>query len=166
MISPSMQDALNQQITREFYASQLYLAMSGQLEARNLHGFAHWMRVQSDEERGHALKIFDFILERGGEVELGAVEQPPAEFGSPLDMFRASLAHEQRVTAWIHDLYAQAVAEKDYASQSFLNWFVDEQVEEESNASTMIDRLTMAGDDKAALLMLDNEMKSRGGATE
>ena len=161
MLSPKMQDALNGQITKEFYASQLYLAMSAHFEALNLKGFAHWMRIQSDEEREHALKIFDFVLDRGGSAELGAVEQPPSEFGSPVEIFQASLAHEQRVTGWIYELYAAAAAENDYASQVFLQWFIDEQVEEEANATEMIDRLSMAGDNKAALLMLDNEMKSR-----
>ncbi len=162
MLSTQMQDALNGQITKEFYASQLYLAMSAHFEALNLRGFAHWMRVQSDEEREHALKLFDFILARGGSVELGAVEQPPGEFGAPVEIFQASLAHERRVTAWINELYARAASENDYASQVFLQWFIDEQVEEEANASEMIDRLSMAGDNKAALLMLDTEMKSRG----
>jgi ferritin len=161
MLSPKMQDALNGQITKEFYASQLYLAMSAHFEALNLKGFAYWMRVQSDEEREHALKLFDFILDRGGSVELGAVEQPPGEFGSPIEIFQASLAHERRVTGWINELYAAASAENDYASQVFLQWFIDEQVEEESNATEMIDRLAMAGDNRAALLMLDTEMKSR-----
>jgi ferritin len=161
MLSTKMQDALNSQVTREFYASQLYLAMSAHFEALNLRGFAHWMRVQSEEEREHALKLFDFILERGGSVELGAIEQPPSEFGAPVEIFGASLAHERKVTGWINDLYAHAAAENDYASQVFLQWFIEEQVEEESNASTMIDRLTMAGDNKAALLMLDAEVKDR-----
>jgi ferritin len=161
MLSPAMQDALNGQITKEFYASQLYLAMSAYLEALNLKGFAHWMRVQSEEEREHALKLFDFILERGGSVELGALEQPPSEFGSPVEIFQASLGHERKVTASINDLYGRAAAENDYASQVFLQWFIEEQVEEEANASEMIDRLLMAGDNKAALLMLDTEMKSR-----
>lgn len=161
MLSTQMQDALNGQITKEFYASQLYLAMSAHFASLNLKGFAHWMRIQSDEERGHALKLFDFILDRGGSVELGAVEQPPGEFGAPIEIFQASLAHERRVTGWINQLYAAASAENDYASQGFLQWFIDEQVEEEANASAMIDRLAMAGDNKAALLMLDTEMKSR-----
>lgn len=161
MLSPAMQDALNGQITKEFYASQLYLAMSAYLEALNLKGFAHWMRVQSEEEREHALKLFDFILERGGSVELGALEQPPSEFGSPVEIFQASLGHERKVTASINDLYGRAAAENDYASQVFLQWFIEEQVEEEANASEMIDRLLMAGDNKAALLMLDTELKSR-----
>jgi ferritin len=156
-----MQDALNGQITKEFYASQLYLAMSAHFEMLNLNGFAHWMRVQSDEEREHALKLFDFILERGGSVELGAIEQPPSEFGAPVEIFQQSLADERRVTGWINELYSRASSENDYASQVFLQWFVDEQVEEEANATEMIDRLTMAGDNKAALLMLDNELKER-----
>ena len=109
MLSPKMQDALNGQITKEFYASQLYLAMSAHFEALNLKGFAHWMRIQSDEEREHALKLFDFILDRGGSVELGAVEQPPSEFGAPVEIFQASLAHERRVTGWINELYSAAV---------------------------------------------------------
>ena len=112
MVSPKMQDALNGQITKEFYASQLYLAMSAHFEALNLKGFAHWMRIQSDEEREHALKIFDFVLDRGGSVELGAVEQPPSEFGSPVEIFQASLAHERRVTGWINELYAAASCRK------------------------------------------------------
>jgi ferritin len=162
MLSPKMQDAFNGQITKEFYASHLYLAMSAHFDALNLKGFAHWMRLQSEEEREHALKLFDFILDRGGSVELGAVEQPPGEFGSPIEIFQASLAHERRVTAWINELYTHAAAENDYASQVFLQWFIDEQVEEEANASEMIDRLNLAGDNKAALFMLDTEMKSRG----
>jgi ferritin len=161
MLSPAMQDALNGQITKEFYASHLYLAMSAYFESLNLKGFAHWMRIQSDEEREHALKLFNFILERGGSVELGAIEQPPSEFGSPIEIFQASLGHERKVTASINDLYSRAAVENDYASQVFLHWFIEEQVEEEANASEMIDRLHMAGDNKAALLMLDTEMKSR-----
>jgi ferritin len=161
MLSTKMQDAFNAQITREFYASQLYLAMSAHFESVNLRGFAHWMRLQSEEEREHALKLFDFVLERGGSVELGAIEQPPSELGAPVEIFGASLAHERKVTAWINNLYTEAAAENDYASQVFLQWFIEEQVEEESNAATMIDRLTMAGDNKAALLILDSEVKSR-----
>jgi ferritin len=162
MMSAAVLDAMNQQIVKEFYASNLYLAMSAHFEAASLRGFGHWMRVQSEEEREHALRFFDHILERGGSVELGAIEQPPAEFGNPIDIFRQALEHEQKVTASINSIYAVAVRESDYASQVFLQWFVNEQVEEEANATEMIERLAMAGDDRAALLMLDAEMKSRG----
>ena len=161
MISATLQDAMNAQITKEFYASQLYLAMSVRFEAANLRGFAHWMRVQSEEEREHALRFLDYVIEREGVVELGAIDAPPAEFGSPLDIFRQALGHEQKVTASINAIYAQAIKENDYAALSFLQWFVTEQVEEESNATEMIDRLALAGDNSAALLMLDGEMKAR-----
>ena len=162
MLSQSVQEAINSQVTKEFYASQLYLAMSAHFEAANLRGFAHWMRLQSEEERGHALRFFDHVLERGGQVELDAVEAPPAEFGAPVDVFRQALQHEQKVTASIHAIYALAAQEKDFATQVFLQWFISEQVEEEANATGMIERLRMAGDDSAALLMLDAEVKGRG----
>lgn len=161
MISATITDAINAQIAKEFYASQIYLAMSASFEAANLRGFAHWMRVQSDEERGHALRFFDYVIERGGHIALAAVDAAPAEFGSPLDIFRMALQHEQKVTASINKIYAQAIKEEDYATQVFLQWFISEQVEEEANASELIDRLTLAGDDRAALLMLDHELKSR-----
>ncbi|MBK8049236.1 MAG: ferritin [Anaerolineales bacterium] len=161
MISETLQKAMNAQVTKEFYASQLYLAMSAHFEAVNLRGFAHWMRVQSDEERGHALRFFDYVLERGGSAELGAVDAPPAEFGAPIEIFKEALGHEQKVTASINAIYALALKENDYAAQAFLQWFVSEQVEEEANATEMIDRLHMAGDNSAALLMLDSEVKAR-----
>lgn len=161
MLSTAVQNLLNQQISKEFYASQLYLAMSGHFKEANLDGFAHWMRVQSDEERGHALRIFDFVLGRNGSVELGAIDQPPSEFGAPVEIFGMALQHEQKVTASINAIYAQALAENDYPSQIFLQWFINEQVEEEANATAMVDRLAMAGDNKAALLMLDAEFKGR-----
>ncbi len=161
MLSESMQSGLNQQITREFYASHLYLAMAADFEAANLKGFAKWMRVQAEEERGHALRIFDFVLERDGRVELGVIDEPPAEFGAPIDVFRQALAHEKKVTAWINELYAQAVKEDDYATQIHLQWFVSEQVEEEANDTEIIERLQLAGDSGAALLMLDAEMGAR-----
>ena len=124
-------------------------------------GMANWMRIQSEEERGHALRFFDFVIDREGQVEVGAVDQPPAEFGNPVEIFAQALEHERKVTASINAIYAQAVKNDDYATQIFLQWFITEQVEEEASAAEMVERLKMAGDDRAALLMLDAEMKGR-----
>ena len=161
MLSETIREALNSQITKEFYASQLYLAMSAHFTEHNLKGFAHWMRLQSEEEREHALRIFDYVLERGAAAELGAVDAPPAEFGSPVDVFAMALEHEKKVTASIHNIYTLALKENDYPTQIHLQWFIAEQVEEEANAGEMIERLRMAGDSGAALLMLDGEVKGR-----
>lgn len=161
MLSQSIQTLLNQQLVKELYASNLYLAMSAHFAEANLLGMAHWMRVQSEEERGHALRILDFIVDREGHVEIGAVDQPPSEFGTPVDIFKQALEHERKVTASINNLYAHAAQENDYATQVFLQWFINEQVEEEASATEIVDRLTMAGDDRAAILMLDAEMKNR-----
>lgn len=161
MLSQSVQQLLNEQVVKELYASNLYLAMAGHFAEANLMGMANWMRVQSEEERAHALRFFEFVLDRHGKIEVGAVAQPPAEFGAPVEVFAQALAHERKVTASIHAIYAQAMKEDDYATQVFLQGFITEQVEEEANASEMVERLSMAGDNRAALLMLDAEMKGR-----
>ena len=135
--------------------------MAAHFEAASLRGFGHWMRLQAAEEYTHAMKFYDYILERGGEVVLGAIDAPAAEFGPPLAIFEEAYAHEQKVTASIHTIYVQAVKEADFAAQAFLDWFVTEQVEEEANAQEIVDRLRLAGDSGAALLMLDAEMKGR-----
>lgn len=163
MLSGSLQAALNSQITKELYASNLYLAMAGHFAESNLMGMAHWMRTQSEEERGHALRFFDFVLDRGGTPEIGGVDQPPAEFGAPVEVFQQALEHEKKVTASINSIYSEAVKENDYAVQVFLQWFINEQVEEEATATAMVERLRMAGSNEAALLMLDSEMKGRQG---
>jgi ferritin len=162
MLSKTIQDAMNEQIKNELYSAYLYLSMSAYCEAANLPGFAHWMRVQAQEEETHAMKFYDFIYERGGRVVLQAIDQPPVEFQSPLHVFEQTLEHEQKVTAMIHDLYALAVQEKDYASQAFLQWFVTEQVEEEGNATQIVETLKMIGDKGQALIMLDRELGKRG----
>jgi len=161
MLSHSVQQLLNEQVAKELYASNLYLAMAGHFAETNLMGMANWMRIQSEEERSHALRFFEFVIDRNGKAEVGAVAQPPAEFGAPVEVFAQALAHERKVTASIHALYAQALKDDDYATQVFLQWFINEQVEEEANASAMVERLSMAGDNRAALLMLDTEMKGR-----
>ena len=162
MLSKTMQDAMNEQIKNELYSAYIYLSMSAYFENTNLPGFARWMRVQSQEEMEHAMKFYHFIYERGGQVVLHAIDQPPAEFQSPLDVFERTLEHEQKVTAMIHRLYTLAVQEEDYASQVFLQWFVTEQVEEEDSATQIVETLKMIGDKRHALLMLDRELGRRG----
>ncbi len=165
MISERVQQAIHEQIGREFYASQLYLAMSAYLEGSGYTGFARWMRLQAEEERLHALRLFDFLNDRGGRVVLLPVGQPPGDYGSPLEVFEAALEHERKVTSQIHALYRLAMEEDDYATQVMLQWFVNEQVEEEKTASEIVDRLKLAGDDNSAILVLEREVADRRGST-
>ena len=162
MLGKEIQDAMNEQMKSEFYAAYQYLSMAAYCESENLPGFAHWMRTQAQEETQHAMKFYDFILDRNGRVVLQAVEEPVVEFGSPLEVFERALEHEQRVTAMINDLYGLAVRENDYASQTFLQWFVTEQVEEEKNAGDVVETLNMIGDRSEALFLLDRELGRRG----
>ncbi len=161
MLSKALQDAMNDQIKSELYSAYLYLSMSAYFESLNLPGFAHWMRVQAEEEVGHAMKFFDYIHERGGTVTLQAIDQPPTKFKSPLDAFQAAHEHEQAVSRMINEIYALAVQEKDYASQAFLDWFVTEQVEEEKLTSQAVEMLKRAGTEGPALLMLDRHLGAR-----
>ncbi len=161
MIGDRVEAALNEQIVQEFYASQYYLSMSAYFERTGYPGFAHWMRMQADEEREHALRIFDFVNDREGRVTLGRIDSPPSEFGSPLEVFQAALAHERKVTALIGELYRLALEEVDYPTQVMLQWFVNEQVQEEKIASDIVDRLRLAGDNKSALLLLETELGQR-----
>lgn len=161
-LSKQMQDALNAQIREELYSSYLYLAMASYCQSLNLGGFAHWMRVQSQEELAHGLKFFDYIEDRGGRVLLQAIDQPAAEFAGPVDVFQKTLAHEQHITGRIHALFGQALEEKDFASTGFLQWFVDEQVEEEKNATDILNWLKMTGDKGQGLIMVDRHLAGRG----
>ncbi|MCX7983918.1 MAG: ferritin [Bacteroidetes bacterium] len=158
--------ALNDQVNHEFYAAYLYLSMSAYFEANNLNGFAHWMKVQAQEEVGHALKIYNFILDRGDKVTLKSIAQPPTEFKSPLDSFQQALQHEKKVTGLINSLYELSLKEKDYPAQVMLQWFIDEQVEEEKNASEIIAKLEMIGDSKGMLLHLDHQLGKRKAEEE
>ncbi|MFN8500145.1 MAG: ferritin [Anaerolineae bacterium] len=162
MLSASIGDLINNQIKHELYSAYLYLAMSTYLEAQNYPGAAKWMRSQAAEEVEHAMKFVDYTHDRGGRVTLQAIDQPPSDFGALLDAFQAALAHEQKVTALIHGLYAQAVQENDYASQSFLTWFVNEQVEEEKSAGDVVAQLERIGNNPAALFVLDAQLGKRG----
>jgi ferritin len=162
MFSKKVQDAINEQIKNELYSAYLYLAMAAYFDSINLPGFAHWMRVQFAEEQGHAKRLYHFCYERGGRVILQAIDQPPSEWASPLAVFEDTLKHEQKVTGLIDDLYALAVKENDYASQIFLQWYISEQVEEEANATQIIETLKMTGEKGHALIMLDHQLGRRG----
>ncbi|CCF83040.1 ferritin [Nitrolancea hollandica] len=160
-LGKAMQDALNEQITREFYASNLYLSMSAYCDNLSLLGFAHWLRLQADEERQHGLKIYDHIMERNGQVQIGTVDSPPANFPSVLGVFQQALEHEQLVSSHFQQLYRQALDAQDFTTQTFLEWFLTEQVEEEKTATEVVDWLTMIGDKQDALVLLDREMAQR-----
>ncbi|HEY9076491.1 MAG TPA: ferritin [Anaerolineaceae bacterium] len=153
---------INKQIQYELASGYLYLSMAAHFESANLGGFAHWMKIQAKEEQEHALKFFEYLIDRGEKVVLQAIEQPPAEFGTPLSVFEQALEHEKGVTARIYKLYKLAQDDGDYASQSFLTWYVNEQVEEEKNASQIVEWLKMAGSSTNALFMLDSVLRKRG----
>lgn len=161
MISKPVLDAMNNQITHELYSAYLYLSMAAYFESENLLGFANWMYVQAGEEQEHAMKFFHHIHDRGGKVSLQAIQQPPVEFKSPTDVFQASYEHEQKVTGLINNIFTIASGEKDVASQVFLNWFINEQVEEEKNASQILDLLEKIGGSAGALYQLDHQLSKR-----
>jgi ferritin len=163
MISKTMQDAMNDQINKELYSSYLYLSMAAYFEDRNLPGFAHWMRIQETEEREHAMKLYDFLLERGGKVMLKAIDAPKTEWVSTLEVAQEVAAHEAKVTASIHALYETALKEKDYPTQVMLQWFITEQVEEEKNAAEIVANLKLIEERGTAVLMLDHRLSKRGG---
>jgi len=162
MLNKTVERAINEQIQAELYSAYLYLSMAAYSAAANLPGFAHWMKVQSQEETEHAMKFFNYVNERGGRVVLKALDQPPVEFESPVDLFKKVLEHEQLVTGLINDLYELAVKENDYATQVLLHWFIEEQVEEEASAAQVVETLKMAGDKGNALIMVDKGLAKRG----
>jgi ferritin len=161
MIKKTVEDAINKQIKREFYSANLYLSMAAYFHSLNLNGFANWMRVQYQEENAHALKFFDYLISRNGEPQIGIIEQPPIKWDSPVDAFENALKHEQQVTQWINELADIALNEHDHASNIFFQWFITEQIEEESNATDITERLKLTGDSKGGLFMIDNELKAR-----
>lgn len=161
MLSDKMLKAINEQITKEFYSAYLYLSMAGYFEEQTLPGLAKWMRVQAQEESCHAMILFNYVNEQGGKIVLGAIEAPPCEFASVLDVFEKTLAHEKKVTASIYALMDTAVAERDYASRQMLDWFVTEQVEEEQNDNTIIAQLKRIKDDSNAMFLLDKDLGTR-----
>lgn len=161
MISEKMQEALNEQVNKEFYSAYMYLAMSAYCNTLGLPGFAHWLRMQYEEESMHVTKMYDYIQDQGGEVHLKAIEEPPQEYGTPLEIFQVTLEHEQYITSMIHKLMDLAIEEKDYATQTFLQWYVTEQVEEEANVNDIVAPLKMVGDDKGGLMMIDQKLATR-----
>lgn len=163
-LSPELTKAYNDQIQLEFESSFTYLQMGADFELRSLPGMANWMRMQSGEEHGHAMKFIQFVLDRGAKLELKALGAPAPTPEAVVATFEVALHHEQRVTKAIHELYSKALAGQDYSSLPLLQWFVNEQVEEESTVSTILDRLRMVGDDRTGLLFLDKELGARVGA--
>jgi ferritin len=161
MIKKSMEEAVNRQINAEFYSAYLYLSMAAYFEDRNLGGFANWMIVQAKEEKFHAMKLYRYLNERGGRVKLMTIEDPEFEWDSVLKVFEEAYAHEQKVTGMINDLVDLAISEKDHATRSMLQWYVDEQVEEEATAENIVERLKMIKDHSPSILMMDREMGSR-----
>jgi len=161
MISKKMEEALNAQVNAELYSAYLYLSMESYFTSLNLNGCANWMRVQTQEEVAHAMKIYDFINERGGRAILKAIDGPPTEWNSPLAVFEAAYAHEQKVTRLINDLVDLAIKEKDHATNSFLQWFVNEQVEEEASADAIVQQLRMMENAPGGMFMLDRELGQR-----
>ncbi len=161
MLSKKMADALNAQVQAEMYSAYLYLSMSAHFDGANLKGVAHWLRLQFKEEQEHAMKILDFIVERGGQVVLKEIDAPPAKWASALKAFEDVLKHEQGVTAKINKLAELAADEKDHATGIFLQWFISEQVEEEANAGEVLEKLRMIGDSVGGLLVLDHHLSKR-----
>ncbi len=166
MLSEKMQAALNTQINMEFFASYQYLAMAAYFESENLMGFANWMHMQSQEENMHAMKFYHYVNDRRGRVTLQALDTPKTAWSSPLEAFEDALKHEQKVTAKINALVDLAIQESDHATNSFLKWFVDEQVEEEANVDAVIQDLKRIGDASQGLFMLDRELAQRGPEEE
>ncbi len=164
MIGKAMQDAMNEQINKELFSAYLYLSMAAYFEDRSLPGFAHWMRVQEAEEREHAMKFYDFIIERGGKVVLKAIDAPKSEWKSTMEVVEEVAAHEAKVSASINALYELALAEKDYPAQIMLQWFITEQVEEEKNAAEIVASLKMIEAHETAVLQLDHRLGKRGNS--
>jgi ferritin len=162
MISKTMQDAINNQINKEMFSSYLYLSMAAYFEKTGLPGAAKWMHVQAGEETEHAMKFFEHLIDRGGKVVLAAIAAPQTDWAGPMAAFKAVLEHEQFVTRSIYDLYEVALAEKDYAAQVLLQWYINEQVEEEKNATEIIDSMSRIEAHETAVLQLDHQLAKRG----
>ena len=161
MLSDRLQDAINRQINNELYSAHLYLSMSAYFESLDLNGFARWMKLQFEEETAHALKLFDYVNDRDGRVVLHSIDQPQVEFESPHSVMRSALEHERLVTSMINDLYAMAIAEKDYPTHVLLEWFVSEQVEEEKILNEIVAHMDLIGNDGTGLLIMDQRLGAR-----
>ena len=163
MLSKNMEKALNEQINAEVFSTYLYLSMAAWFHSKKLAGFGHWMEAQAREEWEHTMKFFHYVDERGGRVLLAKIDAPQAEWESPLEAFKAAYEHEKYITGRIHKLVALAREESDYATENFLQWFVTEQVEEESSTGRVVDQIEMVAGSRQGLFMLDRELGARGG---
>jgi len=161
MLKEAVNKALNEQINAEFHSAYLYLSMSAYFEAVGLSGFANWMKIQYKEELAHAQKFFDYVNDRGARVILKPIAEVPAEFDGVTDVFEKTLAHEQNVTERINNLMDIAISESDHATKSFLQWFLDEQVEEENTVDQLLNNLKLINGEGQGLLMMDREMMNR-----
>jgi ferritin len=161
MLKENMLKALNSQLNAELYSAYLYLSMEAYFESIDLSGCANWMRAQAQEELTHAMKLYDYIVQRGERVTLSTIEGPQIEWDSPVAVFEHVYEHEQKVTGLINNLVDLSVSESDHATNNFLQWFVAEQVEEEESASSVLQRMKLAGDSKSGLFMLDSELGQR-----
>jgi len=161
MASKGMIEALNAQINHEISSGYFYLSMATYVDSINFGGFAHWLKLQAKEELSHAMKIYGYVNDIGGKVELKAIEQPETQFKSLIEIFEKVLAHEKKVTSLINSLYALAVKENDYATQINMQWFITEQVEEEKNASEILEQLKNIGDKYSSLMIIDRHLAAR-----
>jgi len=163
-LSAKIEQALNNQLNLELSSAYAYMGMAAYFEQTPFSGFAKWMEVQTKEEVEHAQKFFKYITERGGKVKLQAIPEPRSDFKSPLEVFQASLGHEQKVSAAISSIYEASLAEKDYPTLAFLQWFLDEQVEEEKSVGDLVTKLELIGDNRNGLFQLDHHASKRGEA--
>ena len=161
MISKRLETALNKQVNEEMYSAYLYLSMSAYLAKNNINGFSNWMMVQFEEEQAHAQKLFQYILDRGGEIELEKIEKPTNEWNGIIDVFESVYEHECKITAMINNLVNIAIEEKDHATVTMLQWYVNEQVEEEATVSDLLDQLKLVEGKGSGLFILDREAKQR-----
>ncbi len=161
MLKALLETELNQRINDELYSWYLYMAMAAYFESKNLPGFTNWMTLQAGEEMMHAMKNYHYVLERGGTVQFQAIAAVPNDWPSVLAVFEQALAHEEKITAIYNDFMEKAKQEKDHAAQIHIQWFINEQVEEEANAKAVVERLKMAKDSPGGLFMLDQEMAKR-----
>jgi ferritin len=161
MLKEKIQNAINKQINAELWSAYLYLSMSTYFETISLSGFANWMRIQAQEEVAHAMRFYNYVVERGGRVILKEIDKVPTDWKSPLNVFEDTYKHEQKVTSLINEIVNLAVSEKDHATYNMLQWFIDEQVEEEASADEIVQKLKLIGKDGSGLFILDKEMGSR-----
>jgi len=164
MLSKKIEAALNDQLNKELFSSYLYLSMAAYFEDLNLTGMANWMRLQADEEHEHSMKFYDFIIKISGRVVLEQIDKPKSEWDSPQDAFKEALEHEKFITKSINELTDLAIEEKDHSTNTFLHWFIDEQVEEEANASDIVQKFNLIDNSKSGLYMLDRELGQRTNA--